>query len=159
MFGDGPDDVLRITAEELDRAEPLAERPDAVPLDVPPGGLPGRYCPMCGAVAPAGARLCPSCGEAIVRTDPGDRAGRSDPRQRMRDAEMVPLVRRAAVASFIGGALGVLAPVALVAGLILLIGYRRSLWMAGAVYVALAGFAVVVSLVYSGVALAALTIW
>jgi hypothetical protein len=163
VLGDGPDHVLRITAEEIDRAEPLAERPDVVPPNGLPGGLsgglPGRYCPMCGSVAASSERLCPSCGEALVRMEAAGGAVVDDPRQRMRDAEMVPLIRRASVAAFIGAVLGVLAPVALVAGLVLLIAYRRPLRMAGTLYLALACFAVAVSLVYSGVILAALNFW
>jgi hypothetical protein len=156
--GDAPDDVLRITAEEIDRAEPLAVRPAGIPPGLP-GGLPGVYCPMCGSAAAASARLCPSCGEVLVRTNETEPADKPDLRQRMHDAEIVPFVRRVAVASFIGAVIGVLAPVALIAGLILLIAYRRPLRMAGAVYVALACFAVLVSLVYSGMAIAALTFW
>jgi hypothetical protein len=114
---------------------------------------------MCGSVAASSERLCPSSGEALVRMEAAGQADLVDPRQRMRDAEIVPLIRRAAVAAFLGAVLGVLAPVALVAGLVLLTAYRRPLRMAGALYLALACFAVVVSLVYSGVILVALNFW
>ncbi len=137
-------DVIRITANDLENAEPLNS-----PKPVKVVSRDGRSCPMCGTVAAASVRQCPGCGEAFAREPVAAEKEGYDPRQRVRDQEAVPFVKGVSVTLFVVSVLAVLAPLVLVLGLGLVTLYHRSLKIAGAAFHTLAYAAVVISVVYS----------
>jgi hypothetical protein len=134
------DRPIRITPDELDRAVPLSMRGFAPPV----------ACPVCGITNDGAAIECRSCGEPF---DPSPGAVRTAhtfvPR---RPAEELHAARAGSTILFCVSLIAVLAPVVIVLGLVLLVTRHQALVQSGAAYVALAYTSVLLSLVYSGLA-------
>jgi hypothetical protein len=132
---------LRITSDELDRAVPLSMRGFAPPV----------ACPVCGITNDGAAIECRSCGEPL---DPAPGAARVRPTFVPRlPPEELRAARITATVLFCVSLVAVLAPVVIVLGVLLLATRHRALGQAGAAYLALAYSSVLLSLVYSGLAI------
>ena len=136
-----PQRPLKITNDELDRAVPLSMRGFAASI----------ACPVCGITNDGAAIECRSCGEPFDARSHGEHKRRkSVPRC---PPEEIHAARVSATVLFVVSLLAVLAPAVIVLGVLLLARRHRPLVQAGPAFVALAYSAVLLSLVYSGLAI------
>lgn len=154
------EDVLRITADDIDAAVPLTPVPLALPYqdqteaaarrETSPksGQSAGRLCPMCGCVSSAFSAVCSGCGEAFLADADDAERNREQARQRMLATANVPFVKTFSTTLFCLSFLAVLSPLIIPAGIWLLWRHHRSLGLAGSLFRVLAYSAVFVSLVY-----------